>query len=490
MAATIRSKIFSGIIWQGMERLGTQAISLLTSIILARLLAPSEFGLLTIMLVFTSIGEVIIDCGLNNALIQKPQIDDDDCSSVFFANISLSLILYAVLFFMAPWVSRFYGVMSLVPMLRVLGLVMVIRSFSQVQQALLFRRMQFRLNFKITWCALIASGTVGCVMAFLGFGVWSLVCAQLTTAMVCNIGLFYFVRFCPRWFFSWKKFSGLLNFGSKLMLGSLLDAVYNKVFSLFVGKFYSVDSLSFYERGNHLPFAAINSITGTIGSVLFPAFSEVQNDRESLRRIVRSSLRISMFIVTPLLGLFILEAEPVILILFSEKWREAIPYMQIAAIVYIYWPAHRINLQLISACGRSDVLLYLEIFKKVEQILIVFWFYRYGLLWLALSNALFSPMFLAENMWFCRRLIHYGIWDQYRDILPIFLAAGVSGGISWLLTGSIANLYLRLLLGGGCFLVGYILLMWVSRQIPEEILNLPHTIAEKYRSRAQHEKSA
>ena len=481
MAATIRSKIFSGIIWQGMERLGTQAISLLTSIILARLLAPSEFGLLTIMLVFTSIGEVIIDCGLNNALIQKPQIDDQDCSSVFFANISLSLLLYAVLFFMAPWVGRLYKEMSLVLMLRVLGLVMVIRSFSQVQQALLFRRMQFRLNFKITWTALIASGTVGCTMAFLGFGVWALVSAQITTALVCNLGLYYFVRFRPRWFFSWKKLAGLLNFGSKLMLGSLLDAIYNKVFSLFVGKFYNVNALSFYERGNHLPSAAINSITGTIGSVLFPAFSEVQNDRESLRKIVRSSLRISMFIVTPLLGLFVIEAEPIIVILFSEKWREAIPYMQIAAIVYVFWPAHRINLQLISACGRSDVLLYLEIFKKAEQVLIVFWFYRYGLLWLALSNALFSPMFLAENMWFCRRLINYGIKDQYRDILPIFLAAILSGGGSWLLTRSIGNLFLRLLLGGGSFLLGYFLLLLLFRQIPEEIRDLPKTIAGKYK---------
>lgn len=468
----LKQKIVKGVFWQGLERSGSQGISFVISVVLARLLAPKDFGVIALMMVFITLCNVVVDSGFSNALIQKKNADQTDFCSVFFINIALGFFLYAVMFFAAPFIADFYRAPELVLYLRCSSLALVITSFSRIQQAFLNKNMMFYLSFRINWIALMVSGGVGIVMAYRGFGVWSLIAQQICNAAAQCLLLWLFVKWHPRWLFDLARAKALFQFGWKFLASSFLDTLYNDIYSFVIGKIANLTELGFYNRGKTIPALGMGTINSTVGSVLFPAFSELQNDRPKMKELARRGLRNIMFLVIPALTLLFILAEPLVRVVFTDKWLPCVIYLQLSCITFLYWPLHTTNLQIINACGRSDVYLILEIIKKVQAALVILLTYRYGVVTMVAAGAALGIVNFFENAWFNWKLINYPPWRQLWDILPLLLVAvGVGGGVFFGIS-FIASPWLKLLAGGGVFVALYLAGVVLLAQLPVDILNL------------------
>ena len=469
---SLRKKILYGVFWQGLEKVGSQGISFVISVVLARLLDPEDFGVIALMMVFIALCNVVMDSGFSNALIQKQHATKTDFCSVFFINIALGVALYVTMFFAAPWIAGFYGSSELTLYLRVSSLALVITSFSRVQQAYLYKNMLFHLSFRISWIVLLVSGTAGIVMAYCGCGVWSLIVQQLCNAAAQCLLLWLFVKWRPMWLFDWPRAKSLFKFGWKFLVSSFLDTLYKDIYSVVIGKISNLTSLAYYNRGKAIPALGMGVINTTVGSVLFPAFSQLQDSRAKMRELAKRGIRNIMFLVIPALTLLFVLAEPLVRVLLTEKWLSCVIYLQLCCISFFYWPLHTTNLQIISACGRSDVFLLLEIIKKVQAVVVIILTYRYGVVTMVAAGAAMGIVNFFENAWFNRKLIHYPPWRQLWDILPLLLVATIAGAGVFFGVRFIASPWGKLLAGGGAFVVLYLAGVVLLGQLPVDIINL------------------
>lgn len=472
MSANLKHNFFSGILWQGLERVGSQGISFLISIILARLLRPEDFGVIAIMLVFISLCGVFVDSGFSSALIQKKEVTEDDCCSVFFLNIVLAILLYAVLFAAAPLIANFYENSEIIFNLRILSLVLIIRSFSLVQNALLIKRMLFWLNFRISWSGLLLSGTLGCTMAYAGCGIWALIAQQLSNAAVVAIMQWRLVQWRPRLHFEWSRIRSLFQFGWKLLASGFLDTLYNDVYSIIIGKLFSLTTLSYYNRGRSIPQMGMGVVNSTIGTVLYPAFSKIQDDRAQMQRVARNALKNIMFPVVLILTGFFIFAEPLVVLLLTEKWLPCVIFLRLSCLIFLFWPLHTLNLQILTACGRSDIMLYLEIIKKNSVGCHYFIYLSLRRSCHGLGAGLFKPLSFIENAWCNRDLIGYSPWAQAVDIAPFFIIATLAGTITLILVQFIQLKLFQIIIGGIFLAIFYIALAILTGNFPKDILFL------------------
>ena len=468
----LKQKIISGVFWQGLERVGSQGINFVIQIVLARLLSPREFGILALMLVFITLCNVVIDSGFGNALIQKKDADQTDFCSVFFINIALGLTLYAVMFVAAPWIAGFYASPDLTKFLRVSSLTLVITSFSRVQQAFLNKNMLFHLSFRINWLSLLVSGATGIVMAYRGCGVWSLIAQQICNAVMVCILLWLLVKWRPQWRFDWSRAKRLFQFGWKFLAAAFLDTLYNDIYAIVIGKIADLTALSYYKTGKNFPSLGMGVINSAVGSVLFPAFSQIQNDRGKMRELAKRGIQSIMFFVIPALTLLFILAEPLVRILLTEKWLPCVIFLRLCCITLFFWPLHTVNLHVISACGRSDVYLILEIIKKIQGVLVIVFSYRYGVVTMVAVGSAVGFVNFIENAWFNRKLINYAPWHQLWDILPLLLTAllagaGVSVGLRF-----ITAPWFKLILGGAVFAILYLAVTICLGKVPSNIAKL------------------
>ncbi len=469
MADTLKHKIVSGVFWQGLERIGSQGISFVISIVLVRLLTPEEFGVIAIMMVFIGLCGCFVNAGFGSALIQKKDLTEADSSSVFFINITIALVMYGLLFLAAPYIAIFYHTPKLTLYLRTLSFVIIINSFSNIQSALLNKRMLFHLSFRISWTSLLISGTTGIILAYQGFGVWALIIQQLTNAVINGLSLWFWVKWRPQWIFDWSRAKGLFQFGWKLFVSGLLDTLYNDIYSLTIGKIANLTMLSYYNRGKSIPNIGMGVINSTLGSVLFPAFSEIQSDREKMRLLAKRGLQNIMFAVIPALTLLFILAEPLVKILLTEKWLPCVIFLRLCCIEYLFWPLHTTNLQIITACGRSDVFLILEIIKKIQCAVVIFVTYRYGVVAMVAAGAAMGFVCAIENGWMNRKLINYAPWTQMLGLLPLMLISVVSGGVVLFGLRFLATSWSQLLLGAPAFCILYLIGCLPCRLIPSEL---------------------
>ena len=469
---SLRHKILSGVFWQGLEKVGSQGIGLAISIVLARLLDPKDFGVIALMMIFITLCNVVVDSGFGNALIQKKDATQTDFSSVFFINIVLGVFLYGVMFLAAPWIAEFFKSPAVTRFLRVSSLVLVITSFSRVQQAYLNKNMLFHLSFRINWIALIVSGSIGIVMAYRGFGVWALIAQQLGNSAVQCLLLWLLVKWRPQWLFDWSRAKALFRFGWKFLASSFLDTLYNELYSIVIGRMADLAALSYYNRGKTIPSLGMDTINSTVGVVLFPAFSRIQDDRAKMRELARRGLQNIMFLVVPALTLLFILAEPMVLVLYTEKWLPCVIFLRLCCIMFFYWPLHTTNLQIISACGRSDVYLILEIIKKVQATLLILLTYRYGVVTMVAAGAAIGIVNFFENAWFSRKLINYAPWQQLWDILPMVIVAVIAGGGVYFGLHFIGSPWLKLIAGGGAFVCLYLAGIFLIGRFPADIVNL------------------
>ena len=455
-----------------MERIGQQSISFLVSIILARLLLPAQFGVIAIMLVFTAICGVFVDSGFGDALVQRKDLHDDDCNSVFFINLTVAVVFYWLIFAIAPWTERFYEVDHLALYLRVLALKLPINAVARVHLSLLKRRMLFKQSFRIHLAATTLAGITGIVLACCGFGVWALIAQQLMLAAVSSALLWLWVKWIPRLRFEWRRTWELFRFGWKLLASVLLDTGFNELYHLMVGKLFRPEMLSYYNRGDSIPKLGMGIVNSSVAQVFLPAFSSLQDDREKIREIARQALRNIMFFAIPLLAMMIVFARPFVSLVLTEKWLPCVLYIQLSALIYLFWPFHTLNLQIITACGRSDLFLLLEIVKKSQFVLIVLCTYRYGLpvmVWGTVGWGLLSAIENAlPNLW----LVKYPPWRQFLDVAPYLAFALVAAAPAWLICRYVSRELLCLLAGAMVFAVFYLSAAWVTKSIPNGVLEL------------------
>lgn len=421
------SNVIKNFIWRFAERCGAQVVSFIVSIVLARILSPKDYGTIALVMVFTTILQVFVDSGLGTALIQKKDADDLDFSSVFYFNFVVCIILYLGMFFAAPLIAEFYGDIELVPVVRVISITIIISGVKGIQQSYVSRNMMFKRFFFSTLGGTIFSAILGIIMAYMGFGVWALVAQQLSNTAIDTLILWITVKWRPKLMFSWKRLKGLLSFGWKLLVSSLLDTVYNNLRNLIIGKIYSSSDLAFYNQGDKFPKVIVTNINASIDSVLLPTMSEAQDDHERVKAMTRRAIKTSTYIMAPLMMGLAFCANPIVKLVLTEKWMPCVPFLQIFCITYMFWPIHTANLNAINAMGRSDLFLKLEIIKKCVGLLLLLTTMRISVMAMAYSLLVSGLISQVINSWPNRKLLKYGYLEQIKDILPSIILAIIMG---------------------------------------------------------------
>ncbi len=418
MAGDIKKKTISGLIWQYAEKCGAEIIQFVVSIIIARILSPEEYGIIGIVTVFITVANVFVVSGLGQALVQQKEINEDDYSTVFFYNIAFSILLYIALFFAAPIIAGFYKSDILLPVIRVLGITIIIGAVNNVQRSYVQKTMQFKRFFVSTLIGKIVSAIVGIIMAINGFGVWALVGQQISMLMTDMLILWITVKWRPRLVFSVGRMKKLFSYGWKLLCSNLIDTVYNNIYTLLIGKFYSPTDLGFYNRGKDFPRAIVINVNSTIDSVMFPVLSDVQEQKERLKSMMRRSMVTSTFLIFPAMAGLAAISEPLTVFLLTDKWLPAVPFIQFCCFTFAFLPVTTANLQAIKALGRSDIFLKLEIIKKIIGILVLVLTLPHGLMVMMTARCFNTVLSSFINAYPNKKLLGYTYLEQVKDIAP------------------------------------------------------------------------
>lgn len=423
----MKETVIASMIWKLMEGCGVQGIQFIIQIVLARLLLPKDYGLISLVTIFIAIANVFVQSGFNTALIQKKDADEVDFSSVFYLSLGVATIMYTLIFFGAPLVSDFYNESSLTIVLRVLAITLFFGAFNSIQNAVVAKSMQFKKLFLSSLGASLISGIVGIMLAYLGLGVWALVFQQVVSQVSITIILWFTVKWRPKLVFSIDRVKELFNYGSKLLASSLIDTLYMNLRNLVIGKIYTPDILGMYNRGQQFPQLIVTNINGSIQSVMLPTLSSEQDNKERVKSIVRRSIVTSSFIIFPaMVGLAVI-SEPIVKILLTDKWLPCVPFLQIFCFTYALMPIHTANLQAINAIGRSDIFLKLEIYKKVMGITILIITIPHGVYAIALGGIISSIISSFINAYPNLKLINYSYKEQLEDIIPSAIISLIMG---------------------------------------------------------------
>ncbi|MCM1093917.1 MAG: lipopolysaccharide biosynthesis protein [Lachnospiraceae bacterium] len=398
-------------------------------IIMARILTPEDYGLVGMLTIFIAISQSLIDSGFSQALIRKQDRSEVDNSTVFYFNIAVGVILYLILFFSAPLIAKFYNEPILIPLTRVISLSILINSFVVVQRALLTVNIDFKTQAKASFSAAIASGIVGITMAYTGWGVWAIVWYQITNLAV-NVGLLWiFSKWRPQLVYSWKSFKELFFFGSKLAASGIIDTLYNNIFLIVIGKIFNASDLGYYTRAQQFAAFPSSNLTGIIQRVTFPVLCTIQDDDERLQSVYRRFLRLSAFLIFPLMIGLAAVAKPLVLLLLKEQWEFAATLLSIICLSMMWYPIHSINLNLLQVKGRSDLFLKLEIVKKCVGIAILCCTIPLGLVAMCWGTVLSSLISLIINTHYTGKLIQVGFLKQMKDLSPSLFYSFSMGAI-------------------------------------------------------------
>lgn len=429
----MKSKVFTNLIWRFLERCGAQGVTFIVSIVLARLLEPKIYGTVALVTVFITIIQVFVDSGMGNALIQKKDVDDLDYSSVFYFNLTMCVVLYLILYIIAPFIASFYKMSDLVPIIRTLGIVIIVSGVKNVQQAFVARNMMFKKFFFSTLSGTIGAAIVGIVMAYCGAGVWALVAQMLFNTIVDTTILWLTVKWRPKKMFSLERLKNLISFGWKLLISTLLDTVYNDLRQLIIGKMYSSSDLAMYNQGKKFPQVIVININTSIDSVLLPTLSQEQDNVVRLKMMTRRAIKTSTYIMMPfMIGLAVC-AEPLVDLILTEKWLPCVPFMRVFCFSYAFYPIHTANLNAIKALGRSDLFLKLEVWKKCVGLIAIF-----STMWISVEAMVYS-LFVTTiistiiNAFPNKSLLGYSWSEQMKDILPQIGISLIMGAIVFLI---------------------------------------------------------
>ena len=439
--------------WKLLERFGVQGIQFVLQIILARLLSPEHYGVLSIMIIFTTLANVFIQTGFSTALIQKKDVTNRDYSSVFWVSLIIAGIAYAILFFTAPLIADFYNMPEIVSPFRYLGIILFPGALNSVQLSKVSREMNFKKVFASNIGAIVVSGLVGIAIAYMGGGIWALVAQSVLNTFIATIVMLVTINWCPTFVLDLKRVKELFSFGWKILVSGLIDTLYQDLRSLVIGKKYDSGTLGYYNRGKQFPQFLMNSINSSVQSVMLPAMSKEQDKKAKVKAMMRTSMSVSAYIIFPMMAGLAAISAPLISFLLTDKWLPAVPYMIIYCFTMAFFPIHSCNLQAVNAMGRSDIFLKLEVVKKMIGIgmLVVAVVYFKSPIAIAMTGVItaFTSSFI--NAVPNKKLIGYSYLEQVKDLLPSFLLSLVMFGavyaISLLGLPTIVSLLVQIVAG-------------------------------------------
>ncbi len=452
MSESIRKKTLSGFIWSGSETFLNQGFGFIQGVILARLLMPSDFGLIAMAGVFNTLARTLVDSGFSTALIRKKERSEIDYSTVFDVNIVMSAIMALLLCACSGLIASFYNEPLITKIVCLNALLIFLGSFTAVQSTRLMANMEFKKRSKINMVIIVTNGLLAIGMAYCGLGVWSLIYPYFITFILSVFLYWYYQRWFPGFRFSILSFKELFGFGSKLLASSLLDVLYNNIYPLVIGKKYTSSDLAFYSKGNTFAKLPSVTITNVLALVTLPVLSDIQNEDERLQVSYRRFISLSAFVVFPLLVGMAAVARPMVILLITEKWEDCIIYLQILCFSLMWYPVHALNLNLLKVKGRSDLFLRLEVIKKIMGLAILFVTLPMGIVYMCIGSVVSSYLSLFLNTYYTGKLIHVGFVKQMKDVMPSMIYSFSMGVLVWLVVHNIHS-YLSFQLICG-FLVG------------------------------------
>ena len=474
MSNSLKQKTVKGVLWSFLERFSVQGIQFVVMIVMANMLTPHDYGLVAMLTVFIAVSQSLVDSGFSQALIRKQKRTETDNSTIFYFNIAVGLILYGLLFTAAPFIADFYHEPQLINITRVIGLSILINSFVVVQRALLTINIDFKTQAKAAFTAAILSGVVGIWMASSGYGVWAIVAQQLTNLGVNTLLLWILSHWRPMWIYSWNSFHELFGFGARLMISGLIDTLYRNIYLIVIGRVFSASDLGYYTRAHQFTDFASSNISGIIQRVTYPILCSLQNEDERLSSVYRKFLRLSAFIVFPLMMGLAAISKPLILTLLKEEWLFTATLLSIICFSMMWYPIHSINLNLLQVKGRSDLFLKLEIYKKIIGIIILCITIPMGLVAMCIGSFFSSMIALIINTYYTGKLIKVGFIQQMLDLFPILILSISMGAVVYWAINSLSFLPALQLTIGICIGFIYYILIAVIFRFGEfnELLNI------------------
>jgi O-antigen/teichoic acid export membrane protein len=424
----LKSKAVSGFIWTISQQFSVQVINFAVQIVLARLLLPEAFGLIAMLQLFIAVGQILIDNGMASSLIRTQNPDQGDYSTVFIINIAVSIAVYFVLFFAAPYIAIFYHIPLLKAVLRVFILSFLIQALVGVQTTRLTKIMNFKLQMLMQIPSVVIGGAVGLILAFKHFGVWSLVYMNLTRSFVFMIQHWFYTDWRPAFIIDKEKLKYHFGFGYKLTLSGLLDVIYNNSYNIIIGKFFSATLLGYYNQADTLRMFPVNNVSTALNKITYPMFSSIQNEDIKLKMVYRKLMQQVFFWIIPIMLSLIIIAVPLFKFTIGAKWLPAVPYFQILCVSAIMYPFHIYNLNIINVKGRSDLFLRLEVIKKGLGILVIICAIFFGIYGLLFSQIVLSFGGVYINTFYSGKMINYHLSEQLKDVWPMF-ALGIATAI-------------------------------------------------------------
>lgn len=424
MSSAKTTSVVKGVIWSFAEKISAQFVSFLVSVVLARILSPDDYGLVSMILVFITISDVFVNSGFTSALVQRKNASTLDFSTVYYSSQALSILIYIAIFFLAPFVGDFYSRTELVFLLRVFALKIPIGVLNSVQHAYVSRTMQFKKFFFSSLAGVVASGFIGISLAILGYGVWALIAQYISLTIVDTIVLFFTIKWHPTFEYSFKEALSLMSFGWKILLSDLSGTFFGQLRSLIIGKVYSSADLAFYDKGTQIPSLVSNNLGNAVSSVLFPAMSNVSDDIAGVKQLCRKAISMMSYIISPVMFGIAATADLLIVLIFTDKWAASIPLIKVLSIAYSFGTIGLVPLQAIKAIGRSDIVLKLEFIKKPVFVLLLLVGVNFGLLPTAVTMLLYELYGFIINSFELKRHLGYSLKEQFNDIFPsIFMSS-------------------------------------------------------------------
>jgi len=424
---SLKAKATSGLFWTLLKQFGYQGINFVIQLLLARILLPEAFGIIALMQIFISVSNNLIDSGMASSLIRNKDLDERDYSTVFYLNIVVAIVLYGVMFVSSPFIASFYNMPILTDVIRIYCLSFVINAFSIIQVTKLTKEMKFKTQMFVQLPSLIISGIVSVYLAYSGWGVWSIVVYNLLTNLLSSIQYWLRSKWRPKLIFDMKKLKYHFNFGYKLTLAYLLNSVFDNIYAVVIGKAFSPQTLGYYNRAETFQLFPSRNISTALEKVTYPMFAQIQDDNEKLKKYYRQIFNLVVFILTPTMVFLAVVAEPLFRFLLTEKWLPMVPYFQILTIVGVLHPFQRYNGNILRVKGRSDLVLKLNIIRKLVLIITIVIGIRYGIYGILISQCVYSVICVFLNTMYSAEMINYPLKEQVKDVAGIYILAILIG---------------------------------------------------------------
>lgn len=470
MGDSLKQKTISGVLWSAVERFSVQIVQLIIQILIARILTPSDFGVVGMLTIFIAIAQTFVDSGFSNALIRKENRTETDNCTVFYFNIVVGLICYLILFFTAPIIAFFYDEPLLVPITRVVSLSVIFSSLSIVQRAILTIQVDFKKQAIASFVSMLISGCLGLYLAYAEFGPWALAVQTTLNSFITMILLWIVTRWVPKLIYSWKSFKEMFSFGAKLLVSGLLDTLYKNIYSLIIGKFYTTADLGYYTKSNTLAQLPAFNLTRIIQRVTYPIMCQISHENDKYRNVFITYLKITVFIIFPISFGLASIASPLVAVLLTEKWMPCVPLLQLLCINYVWHAVQALNLNILQVKGYSNVFLRVEIYKKIIGVLILLATIPFGVFTMCLGMVVNSIVGTVLDICYSARYLTITLWDEIKLIIPTIISSVTMWVVTYLVINSLNNSVVQLIMGTITALLTYLVMSLVIQKETFRIL--------------------